>query len=266
MPLIDYFTTFAQIINFLVLVFLLRHFLYRPVIKAMDEREQKIASRLKEADQMKAEAEQAAESRRKTEQEMSSRRTEMMARAEAEVQAVRIDLTKKAREEVEASRASWFQALDRQKEDLLADMSRRAGDDVYDIARRALEDLANEDLENHIIDTFLRRLQSMSEAEIIALREFSRDQEGKVLVRSAFDLPGPVQQKIAEAVRGLTGRDALMQFEDDKKLISGIELSANNIRIGWSIAGYLDDLRSDLSQAMEEKIAVENVENVEKAA
>jgi F-type H+-transporting ATPase subunit b len=66
-PLIDYFTTFSQIINFMVLVFLLRHFLYRPVIKAMDEREQKIASRLKEADQKKAEAEQAAESYRKTE-------------------------------------------------------------------------------------------------------------------------------------------------------------------------------------------------------
>lgn len=266
MPLIDYFTTFAQIINFLVLVFLLRHFLYRPVIKAMDEREQKIATRLKEADQKKTEAEQEAESHRKTEQEMSNRRTEMMARAESEVQAVRSDLIKKAREEVEASRASWFQALDRQKENLLADMSRRAGDDVYGIARHALQDLANEDLEIHIIDIFLRRLQNLSDAQRDALREFSRDQEGKVIVRSSFDLPGPVQQKITEAVRGLTGRDVLIQFESDKKLISGIELSANNIRIGWSIAGYLDDLRSDLSQAMEEKIAVENVESVEKAA
>ncbi|HWQ20029.1 MAG TPA: F0F1 ATP synthase subunit delta [Methanotrichaceae archaeon] len=257
MPLIDYFTTFAQIINFLVLVFLLRHFLYRPVIKAMDEREQKIATRLKEADQKKAEAEQATESYRKTEQELSIRRTEMMASVEAEVQAVRSDLMKKAREEVEASKASWFLALERQKEDLLSEMSRRAGDDVYDIARRALQDLASEDLEMHIIDSFIRRLQSLSDAEKKALREFSRDQEGKVLVRSAFDLPGPVRQKIAEAMRGLTGRDVLMQFESDKKLISGIELSANNIRIGWSIAGYLDDLRSDLSQAMEEKIAVE---------
>jgi F-type H+-transporting ATPase subunit b len=256
-PLIDYFTTFSQIINFMVLVFLLRHFLYRPVIKAMDEREQKIASRLKEADQKKAEAEQAAESYRKTEQEMLNRRTEMMARVEAEVLAVRSDLMKKAREEVEASRASWFQAMNRQKDDLLADMSRRAGDDVYSIARRALKDLANEDLETHIIDMFLGRLQDLSDAERDALREFSRDQEGKVLVRSAFDLPGPVRQKIAEAMKGLTGRDVSMQFEVDKKLISGIELSANNIRIAWSIAGYLDDLRSDLSLAMEEKIVVE---------
>ena len=48
---IDYFTIIAQIINFLILVFLLRHFLYRPVITAMDEREQKMVSRLKDAEQ-----------------------------------------------------------------------------------------------------------------------------------------------------------------------------------------------------------------------
>ncbi len=56
--LIDWFTVFAQIINFLILVFLLKRFLYEPIISAMDEREEKIALRMQAAEQKRNEAEQ----------------------------------------------------------------------------------------------------------------------------------------------------------------------------------------------------------------
>ena len=49
--LFDPFTMIAQLINFVVLVVALRHFLYKPVIDAMDERENKIAQRLTDADE-----------------------------------------------------------------------------------------------------------------------------------------------------------------------------------------------------------------------
>ena len=52
--LIDWFTVCAQIVNFLVLVALLKHFLYGPILRAMDAREQTIAGRLAEAQQKAA--------------------------------------------------------------------------------------------------------------------------------------------------------------------------------------------------------------------
>jgi F-type H+-transporting ATPase subunit b len=51
--LIDWFTVVAQIINFLILVALLKHFLYGRIIKAMDQREERINSRLEEAKKKK---------------------------------------------------------------------------------------------------------------------------------------------------------------------------------------------------------------------
>jgi F0F1-type ATP synthase delta subunit len=63
-------------------------------------------------------------------------------------------------------------------------------------------------------------------------------------------------KNLIETMRNVTGRDVKMKFDVDQKLISGIELSANNIRIGWNIAGYLDDLKSDLSLTLGENIAV----------
>ena len=47
---INWFTVIAQILNFLILVWLLKRFLYKPILNAIDEREKKIASQLKDAD------------------------------------------------------------------------------------------------------------------------------------------------------------------------------------------------------------------------
>ena len=65
--LINWFTVVAQIVNFLILVFLLKYFLYDRVIRAMDQREQRIQQRLQEAEEKKQEAEQEAEAYGKVE-------------------------------------------------------------------------------------------------------------------------------------------------------------------------------------------------------
>src|SRR5471032_2465585 len=54
--LIDWFTVAAQALNFLLLVWLLKRFLYRPVLAAIDEREKRIAAQLQDAEKKKAEA------------------------------------------------------------------------------------------------------------------------------------------------------------------------------------------------------------------
>jgi F-type H+-transporting ATPase subunit b len=54
--LIDWFTIVAQVINFLILVWLLKRYLYKPILNAIDEREKRIAKELADADAKKAEA------------------------------------------------------------------------------------------------------------------------------------------------------------------------------------------------------------------
>lgn len=113
---IDYFTIAAQIVNFLILILLLRHFLYRPVIQAMDEREKKIVSRLKDAEQKEKDAKQEEEAYHKAQAELSDKRQEMLSKAAQEAKAWRSDLMEKAKKEVDESKARWY-------EDLLNDLA-----------------------------------------------------------------------------------------------------------------------------------------------
>src|SRR5579875_2490314 len=54
--LIDWFTIGAQALNFLILVWLLKHFLYKPILNALDAREKGIVARLADAAAIEAEA------------------------------------------------------------------------------------------------------------------------------------------------------------------------------------------------------------------
>ena len=58
---IDWFTLSAQIVNFLILLVLLRKFLYGPLRNVMQKREEKVTSRLEEARRKLDEAEEQRE-------------------------------------------------------------------------------------------------------------------------------------------------------------------------------------------------------------
>jgi len=260
---IDYFTIAAQIVNFLILILLLRHFLYGPVLLAMDEREKRIASRLDEAEQKEREAERNAESYRRAQQEISEKRQDMLDTAAREAAALRSDLMKRAREEVEESKARWYEDLEHQKSALLADLGRQAGELTYAIARRVLKDLADQELERQIVTAFLRRLQSMDEEERMAIREFFRDPGQQITVRSSFEIPEELQEKIKETARDQTGTDVRMTFGNASQLIAGVEMSAHNMRIAWSIASYMETLQDSLSKILDQRMPGEGIKERE---
>ena len=246
---IDFFTLGAQIINFLVLVLLLRHFLYRRVVKAMDEREARIDSRLKEAQERKKEAEQEAESYRKKNQELLDRDEELLAKAREEADIWRKKLEENARIEVEENKARWYEAVERQKEAFLIDLRRRAGEQTYIIVRRVLKDLANDDLERQIINTFIKLLANLEDDEKEAIKAFDQG----IIIRSAFEIPEIMRRMVEETVRDQIGNDSSIRFETAPDLICGIELHARDRQITWSLASYLDALEEDISRALEQR-------------
>lgn len=250
--LIDWFTVAAQVINFLILVYLLKRFLYGPIIRAMDERERKIASRLEEAEKKKEEAEEEAEAYRQKNQAFDANRQEMLSRAKEEAEAARKELIKVARDQVETVRANWYEAIQREKEAFLQDLRQRAGKHIYAIARRVLEELANADLEAHIIRVFIERLGRLDEEERTALRESIGDSGTmSVEIQSAFEIPTEMRQKIAEAVRSQISERAEARFEISSDSICGIELMVHGHKIAWSLEDYLVTLEEGLVEALE---------------
>ena len=89
---IDWFVFLAQIFNFLLLMYLLKRFLYGRIIKAMDDREAKIAARFAEADELKTKAEEEALLYEKRNQSLNEKKETMLNEATLAAEAKRKEI------------------------------------------------------------------------------------------------------------------------------------------------------------------------------
>jgi F-type H+-transporting ATPase subunit b len=250
--LIDWFTVIAQIFNFLILVLLLRRFLYRPIINAMAEREARIADKLEEARRKRDEAAAEIEAYRQKNAEFAQEREKLVREAEAIVADRRKAWLEEARAEVNDSRSRWQKALAQEKEALLQTLRRQAGHHTFEVMRHALADLADEELEERIIKVFLARLKTLPEEEAQPIHEALRSGAADLTLNSGFELAAEQRRALRQAIIARFGAGQAIHFRTLPDLICGLELVAPNHKVAWSLASYLDELEEALLDAIAE--------------
>lgn len=245
---IDWFTFVAQAVNLLVLILLLRHFLYRPVMRAMERREQSIASSLEEAEQRREEAREQARRNRARGEELERRREQLLVEVRQEVDRRREELMQSAREQVERSRREWTEALQREREGWLAGVRREAAEQVFAAVEQALRELADRSCELSVVDVFLRRLEQAGDERRQQLS--AALEHGELQVRSAFPLSEEQRPRLRQALEALVGGAPRISFDTDDSLVCGIEVGADGRAVGWSVGQYLGDLERELESSL----------------
>ncbi len=242
--LIDWFTVVAQIINFLLLVALMKHFLYGRLVRAIDEREKRIAERLAEAEDKNREAELQIQQVRARTIEQERQRDQMIAQAQREADEQRGQMLQTARESVRKLEAKWHEELDREKKAFLEEIRRRAGDEILTIVRRALADLACSDVQQCAVQVFLEKLRSFDAA---ALGEMTG---GELRVLSAIDLPEETRGQVRQVLESRLGKQVDLQFVRTPGMTWGIELRGGGRRMGWTADSYVECLEESLKEEM----------------
>ena len=243
--LIDWFTVAAQIVNFLVLVWLLKHFLYGRIINAIRNRESRITTRMAEAEEkQKAAAEQLSLYQAKT-ADLEKQREAWLSEARAAAEKLQSDLVERARAHVQELETKWRLDLERERETFLLDLRTRAAAEIIAIARRTIADLACLDVEECAVRTFMEKLRHLDHNALASLGS------GDLLVLSASELPEDTRAEIREMLEDGLATPIRLQFEHAPELGIGVELRGNGRRIGWNAQIYLDSLEQDLKEALQ---------------
>jgi F-type H+-transporting ATPase subunit b len=253
---ISWFTVVAQVVNFLILVWLLKRFLYQPILHAIDERERGIASQLAQAEAKKAEAQKERDDFQRKNEVFDQERAALLAKSTDEAKAQRQRLLDEARKDADALRAKRQDALRNEQRNLSREIIRWTQKNVFAITRKTLADLAATSLEERMGAVFVQRLRALTGAVKEQLATSLKTSTLPARVRSAFDLPPEQHAAIQTALNETFSADIPIQFETVPELVNGIELSANGQKVAWSIADYLATL---------EKSAGELLHKVEKA-
>ena len=253
--LIDWFTVSAQAVNFLVLVWLLRRYLYRPVLAAIDAREQKIAARLADAAARESQAEAERETFRKRNETFELEHAELLRKASDEAMGERQRLLETARQDSEQLRARLRQALASERMELRRRLFDQAQAEVLAVARGALTDLAGASLEARMVEVFVEHLRDLPQIRrrtIAGAAEATPVGSGEAAVRSAFPLGTASQATLTAAVHAHLGDDIAVGFHVTPDIVCGIELTLNGTRLAWSIGDYLDALTAGVAALREE--------------
>jgi F-type H+-transporting ATPase subunit b len=251
--LIDWFTIGAQALNFIVLVWLLKRYLYKPILDAIDAREHRIATELADAAAKEAEAKKERDEFQHKNQVFDQQRAELLSKATDEAKAERQRLLDEARQAADALSAKRQAALRGDAQRLNQAISRRAQQEVFAIARKALTDLATTNLEERVVEVFIRRLHAMDGKAKEGLAKALKTTSGPALVRSAFDLPAEQRVAIQNAINETFSAESRVRFETAPDLISGIELTTNGQKVAWSIADYLASLEKGVGELLKEQ-------------
>jgi len=251
--LLDWFTIGAQALNFLILVWLMKRFLYHPILNAIDARERLIAQQLADAEAKKTDALKERDEFLKKNEEFDRQRAALLTQATEAAKAERLRLLEEARKAADALSGQRQESLVNDAHNLNQAVRRLIQQEVFAITRQALTDLATTTLEERMGEVFDRRLRELDDRAKGVLGAALRKNSEPALIRSTFELPAAQQAAIQNALNETFSAEIHIRFETSPDLVSGIELSANGQKIGWTIAGYLSSLEKSVSELLKEQ-------------
>jgi F-type H+-transporting ATPase subunit b len=218
-------TFLLEIINFLVLVWILKRFLYQPVLDVIARRRSGIENQLteakhqhEEADTLKADYEnRLAEWDRERQQLRNNVAQELDAERARQMEALQAALAQE-REKAQVAESRRRAEAERQIE-------HHALQQGAQFATRLLAQAAGPELESRLVKLLLDGISALSKDQITALRTQWGEPPEHILVASVFPLPADQRQQLEKALSTLTGLDVPVRYEQDPKLLAGLRIT-----------------------------------------
>jgi len=236
--LIDWFTVAAQVVNFLILVWLLKRFLYKPILDTIDEREKKVIER--------------EEFQRKKE-DLDRHRTETLNQAKNDANAERQRLLDEAHKEYDEKRSQYNNSLMHEEEQLIQALSSRTRKEVFAIARKTLADLAGTQVEESMVNLAIQRLRELNSQEKERLVADFRSAPSPVVIRTSASISPEQQAAMQKALEDMLAAKPQCQFEALPDLIGGVEITISGKKIAWSINDYLTSLENSVHEILKKQ-------------
>jgi F-type H+-transporting ATPase subunit b len=241
---IDWITVAAQLANFLVLVWLLKRFLYRPILDGIEAREAEIAERMQVAVRAKEEAQTTEANYRAQLAALQSEQASLSDAARRQAEQERDALLAEAHDRIERERAAWQTHLDAEARSFSAKMQRAGGHALLELTRKALTDLADETLEARMAAGLTRQIAAMKSD-----LQRAAGQMDTAVVTSHAELPKSVQDSLSRELDGLFP-GTKVHFKTVESQSPGLSLQLGGAHLEWTVDTYIDGLDALIADQM----------------
>jgi F-type H+-transporting ATPase subunit b len=237
---LNWSTFLLEIINFLILVWILKRFLYQPVLEVIARRRKAIEDQVAEAQRLQDEAESLKaqyedrlaaweHERRRSRHSLAQQLDEERVRQLSALQATLEQEREKSRVAEERQLAERQRAIEHQALQLGAAFS-----------SRLLGQTSGPELEDHLLALLLEELNGLSEQQTAGLRQQWGEPPQSIVVSSAFTLSPQQRQRLEVTLRKISDFSVPVRFIQDETLLAGLHIVVG----AWVLAANVrDELR-----------------------
>lgn len=233
---IDWLTVIAQIINFLVLIWLLKKFLYRPILNGIATREAKIAKLIDDAEQAKESAHKAEAAFKVAKSQHLNEQEDLLTQAMAQVQTEREEILKQAHQQIIHEQAQAKHLLHKEKLEFLKQLKQNALEDLLQVSKKMLTDLADEQLESAIARQLVKRMEKMMPELNQSVFPY---REGEI--RSRLPLTPDSQKRLLVELQNILPHIRFSFINSDQQDF-GLSLHMGGVEVVWTLTSYLNEL------------------------
>jgi F-type H+-transporting ATPase subunit b len=238
----------SQIVNFLILFLALRFLLWKPMLKMFNERKQRIAQGLEDAEQARRERERAQAEYDERIKQAERKREEILAEAVEEGGQAKAEALAQARAQAERIVAEGKETVERERQQMLAELRSQVATLSIAAANKLIGEALDEQRQRRLIEEFFSGIRHkrvvVLDEEGIAWAKRSGVMRAQVI--SALPLTEEEQGVVAENLAVQLGEPPELEFAVDPSILGGLVLKVGDRLIDGSVAGRLASLQERL--------------------
>ena len=250
---IDLVTLIAQIINLVVLIWLMKRFLYQPVLKMISERQALIDAEIKKAHQARQEALLQEAQYTKKVADFDARRSLMMSEAHQEVEAFKQKILDESKQAISYSRKNWQTELEQEKKSFDSGLQVAIIKNFKLFASDALKDMAGVELTSLVLDKFKEKVQKMPKTNRKKMSDNILKNK-KVIISTDSKLDAVKKNELKEFLlkEFEISETIKFEFKEDENLICGIQIQVGEHQTSWNLKNYLEAFEENMDAAFNE--------------
>ncbi|MBA56749.1 MAG: hypothetical protein CMK89_20025 [Pseudomonadales bacterium] len=246
---LDPLTIVLEIVNFLVLIWLLKRFLFKPVQAAIARRQQDLEQAQQDAQQKAKDATDRQQQLQSKIDDWEQEKIRQQQQLQEQLSRQREQAMDKVRQEAEDEKKRLQTILQQDQAALMEKTQQQAQQGAIQLTQQLLNRLAGTDLDQALLNMFADDINQLPDTERDKLATALRKQKS-VLITSARPLPDAQTQQLQNILQSVLGQNITLETKVDEQLISGVRLTIGPMVLHANLADELEFFKAELHHAI----------------
>ncbi|HMA64659.1 MAG: hypothetical protein ACM31E_11665, partial [Fibrobacterota bacterium] len=244
----------AQIVNFLLLIWLLKKFLYKPILNAIDKREKHISEQLSLAESKKSDAAKELELYTNKNISFDNEKAVLFRKSSEQADLESKTIIENAKSTAQTIVSKQELMLNNELVQFYKNNEINIATQIFAIARKSIQDIADTSLEQLIIDKLINSISAISETDKSSVLQHLDKSKDNAIIRTAFTINSEMRSGIEQCLSKTFSKTITVSYEIIPQIICGIEIVIDGYKLSWCADDYLSRFKKAFSTLQDESM------------